>query len=137
MEKKHVALAGLVLTGILAFLLYPFAQWGMFCLRAQESVSKLGRFPEVPAILNVKQDMADVARRHKLDPAKLTVNLGIEERAMAGTVIFTYLLVDCSYDGNKRSWSYGGTGERGLRIETPMTGDTYIELEKGGVRIKK
>lgn len=136
MEKKHVALAGLVFTGILAFLLFPFAQWGMFCLRGQEAVRKLGRFPDVPAIVNVKQDLADVARKYKLDPAKLTVDLAIEERAMAGTVIFTYLLVDCSYD-NKRSWSYGGTGERGLRIETPLTGDTYIELEKAGVRIKK
>lgn len=136
MEKKHVALAGLVLTAIVGFLVLPFAQWGLFCLKAQETVRKVGRFPDVPTILGVKQGLADDARKYKLDLAKLKVELGIEERAMAGTVVFTYLLVDCTYDG-KRTWSYGGTGERGLRIETAMTGETYTELQAAGVRIKK
>ncbi len=136
MERKHVALAGLVLAVIVGVLVLPFAQWGLFCLKGQETVRKLGRFPDVTAILGVKQGLADDARKYKLDPAKLTVNLAIEERAMAGTVIFTYLLVDCSYDG-KRSWSYGGTGERGLRVETVMSGETYAQLEAAGVTIKK
>lgn len=133
MEKKHVALGGLALVAVVCALAYPSAQWFLFGFKAQDTVTKLGRFPTVEQIVGVKQALGEDARKYKLDVSKLEVKLGLQERSM-GPVVFTYLLVDCRL-GDK-TWSYGGGGQQGLHIETPLSND-YARLEEAGVVIKK
>lgn len=134
MEKKHV-LAGLVVVGILGALAFPYAQWGLFALAARGTVEKLGRFPEAPQILALPDAIKQDAAKYWIDPAKVQVRMGLEERAMMGTVAFTYLLVDVT-DG-KRSLSYTSGSDRGHRIETSHTAEFLEALEAGGVDMSK
>lgn len=132
MEKKHVI--GIVaVVAVIAALAFPHAQWGMFCLKANETVGKLDRFADVGAILGLKKQLGDDARHYKLDPSKLKVDLTVEERSMGGAVTFTYVLVDCAYDG-KKTWSYGAGGQAGKRVESVMNSENIEALKAGGVR---
>lgn len=135
MEKKHV-IGILAVVAVVAALVFPHAQWGMFCFKANETIDKLDRFAGVDAILGVRQQLGDDAKHYKLDPSKLKVDLTVEERSMAGAVTFTYLLVDCTYDGKKR-WSYGAGGNAGRRIESVMSSENIEALKAGGVKYGK
>lgn len=135
MEKKHV-LAGMgVLLLVVGVLLWPAARWLTFTVKAQSPVEKLGRFPEAPQILALPEQLREVARSVKLDPAKLQVKLGLEERGMMGGIVFTYVLVECS-DG-ERTWSYRSGSELGRRIETTLSADLLKALKEGGVDLSK
>lgn len=135
MEKKHV-LAGMgVVLLVVGALLWPSVRWMAFGIQAASPVEKLGRFPEAPQILALPEQLREVARKVKMDPAKLTVRLGLEERGVMGGIVFTYVLVECS-DG-ERTWAYSSGSERGRRIETSLTGDFLNALREGGVDLSK
>jgi hypothetical protein len=134
MEKKH-ALAGLAVVAVLGALAFPWAQWGLFALKSRGTIEKLGRFPGAPEILALPDALKQDAAKYRIDPAKLQVRMGLEERAMMGAVAFTYLTVDVT-DG-KRSLSYSVGSERGHRIETAHTGEFLEALQEGGVDTSK
>lgn len=134
MEKKH-ALAGLAVVAVVGALAFPWAQWGLFALKARGTIEKLGRFAEAPEILALPDAIKQDAAKYWIDPAKVQVRMGLEERSMMGAVAFTFLTVDVT-DG-KRTLSYSAGSERGRRIETPHTAEFLEALQAGGVDMSK
>lgn len=136
MEKKHVLAGMAVALLVIGVLVFPSARWLVFTIQARGPIDKLGRFPDATQILALPEALREVARKVKLDPAKLQVRLAIEERGMLGTgIAFTYVLVECS-DG-ERTWQHGVGSEKGHRIETSHTADFFNALKAGGVDLSK
>lgn len=134
MEKKH-ALAGLAVVAVIGGLAFPWAQWGLFALASRGTIEKLGRFPDAPQILALPDALEQDAARYWIDPAKVQVRMGLEERSVMGAVAFTFLTVDVT-DG-KRTFSYSAGSERGRRIETAHTAEFLEALQAGGVDTSK
>lgn len=134
MEKKHV-LAGVAVVAVVGALAFPWAAWGLFTLKARGTIEKLGRFPAAAQILALPDGLAADAAKYKIDPSKLKVQLGLEERAMMGAVSFTYLTIDVT-DG-ERTFSYSVGSQKGHRIETPHSAGLLEALEEGGVDLSK
>ncbi len=134
MEKKH-ALAGLAVVAVIGALAFPYAQWGLFMFKSRGTIEKLGRFPDPPQILALPDALKQDAAKYWMDPAKLQVRMGLEERSMMGAVAFTFLTIDVT-DG-KRSFSYSVGSERGHRIESPHSAEFFEALQAGGVDTSK
>ncbi|MCW8141875.1 MAG: hypothetical protein KIT58_23460 [Planctomycetota bacterium] len=130
MEKKH-ALAGLAVVAVIGVVALPWARWGLFVLQAHGTVEKLGRFPDAGQILALPEGLRQDARKYGIDPSKLQVRLGLEERAVMAGIAFTFVTVEAS-DG-KRTFSYSAGSERGRRIETAHTAEFLEALREGGV----
>lgn len=126
MEKKHAAIGALVVAALLAWLVAPTAQWGLFRLRAQDTVFQLERFPDAARIVSLPDRLREDVRRYKLDPAQVEVTLRLEPRAM-GPVTFHFLTVRCARGGQVFTKEH--------RVETPVD-DAFLDaLEAGGVQV--
>lgn len=134
MEKKHVVGGILVVVAIVGVLVYPSVRFALFTFRARGTIEKLPRFAEAPQILGLADAIKADAAHHRLDPAKVTVRLALEERGMMGTdIMFTFILVTVT-DG-ERTWSYSAGSQAGRRIETPI--ERLLPLEQAGVEIRR
>ncbi|MCO5172044.1 MAG: hypothetical protein M9894_37575 [Planctomycetes bacterium] len=133
MEKKH-ALAGLAVVAVVGVIALPWARWGLFTLQARGTVEKLGRFPDAGQILGLPDALRQDARKYGIEPARLQVKLGLEERAVMAGIAFTFVIVEVT-DG-ARTFSYSAGSERGRRIETARTAEFLEALREGGVDLR-
>jgi hypothetical protein len=128
-EKKHIALIWLAVLAIAAAVAYPWARWGMFCMKATETVQKLDRFATADQVLALPAALRADAQHYHLDPAALKIELVLEERDMMGALTFWFVVAKIS-DGSR-------TFKAEDRIETSIDDDFAGRLRDGGLTVEK
>lgn len=128
MNDKKGLLVGVGIVAVLFVLAAPWLRRVMVELAAQDVVLKLGRYPNPDQIIGLRDELAKIPTKYFVDPAKVKVDVAVEERSMGAAGIWRFVKVKLDY---------GQTVTREHRFETSVNDAFFETLEANDVPVTR